>query len=146
MSIKSTVLGFLLSLLFLGSLIVVRPEWFLFYKSASYPIWMIKYLPRTISLQSFLVFLALLPVVIAAIDFRRAAYAVLLVVSIAPVAALLVYVLESYHRQTVLNLVANLVFHYFWIVGFHLLMPTVFLLAARSIFTRLTQKWLRFKN
>ena len=130
MNIKVPLFGFLLSLLLLSALIALRPEWFLFYKTVGNPIWA-DYLPRGITHQSFLAVFALLPAVSAAVDFRRAAASVLLALSISPLVALVIYALERAHQQALLNLIANVVFHYFWIIGFHLLLPAAGILCVR---------------
>jgi len=127
--------GFVISLLMLSLAIVIWSDLFLFSKIVHLPEWA-EILPNPIDAPKYITFLCLIPVVFAAKNLVNATASTSKVIFLASLAALPGYALNT----TVLDmrLLFNLAFHYFWIIGFHCLLPALVLLGLRAVLQWLT--------
>jgi hypothetical protein len=118
------------SALLLGGSVLHWQSLFLFSKVVYLPAWT-AYLPSPIYTPAYLAFLCLLPATLASSTLRAAFRAVVIAVLSAPLPALALYAANGQPWR--LELWANVLFNYVWVLGFHCAVPAAILLVARSV-------------
>ena len=119
------------SVIALSVAMVVWADLFTFSKVVQLPQWA-KALPWPMFAPSFLAFACLIPAAFGTDTFANACKAVTFSVLGCPLAAVVVYALNPLYQDRFLP--ANVLFNYFWVIGFHCLIPALLLVAARAIF------------
>ena len=118
------------SALLLGGAVVLWQDLFFFSKVVYLPAWTAS-LPSPIYTPAYLAFLCLLPAALASSTLSAAVRATVVAVGIAPLPALVLY--ASNAQSSGLELWANVLFNYAWVLGFHCALPAAVLLVVRSI-------------
>lgn len=123
------------SIVALSVAMVVWVDLFTFSKVVHLPQWA-DALPWPIFTPSFLALVCLVPAAFGTDAFASACKAVIFSLMVSPLAAVVACALNPFYQDRFLP--ANAVFNYFWVIGFHCLIPAVLLLAVRAIlyFTR----------
>jgi len=119
-----------LSIIPLAIAMVVWPELFLWSKVVYLPSWA-KFLPIPIFTGACVSFLCLIPAAFFTASFASAKRALFMTVAITPTVAVATYVLDSANINKYLPF--NIVFHYFWVILFCLLLPTIILGTIRKL-------------
>ncbi|WP_024929234.1 hypothetical protein [Methylophilus sp. OH31] len=124
-----------ISIFALSVAMVVWVELFTFSKVVHLPQWA-DALPWPILAPSFLVLLCLIPAAFGTHTFANACKAIIFSLLVCPLVAVVAYALNPLYQTRFLP--ANALFNYFWVIGFHCLVPAMLLLAVRAIvyFTR----------
>lgn len=121
-------LSMLASILLLSAAMVIWVDLFIFSKVIFLPDWA-DALPRPVDAPSFLAFLCLLPAALIASTIRYAVRGVVVSVVVAPLFAVATFALDPIHQNSFI--VANVLFHYVWIILFHCAIPSMLLLSLR---------------
>lgn len=124
-----------ISIVALTVVMIVWVDLFTFSKAVHLPQWA-DALPWPIFAPSFLVFFSLIPAAFGTDTFANAYKAIIFSLLVCPLAAVVAYALNPLYQTRFLP--ANALFNYFWVIGFHCLVPAMVLLAVRAIvyFTR----------
>jgi len=124
-----------ISIVALSVAMVVWVDLFIFSKVVHLPQWA-DALPLPILAPSFLVFFCLIPAAFGPDSFKSACHAIIFSLLVCPIAAVISYAVNPLYQDWFLP--ANALFNYFWVIGFHCLVPAMLLLAVRAIvyFTR----------
>lgn len=127
----------IISLLLLSLAVAYWPELFFFSKSVHLPAWA-EHLPTPINAPIYVALACLTPSVVTSASTKQAATSGFKVVLLAPLLGLLLYVLQP--QGSFLELLANTVFHYLWIIGFNCLLPLAALLCVRGAWQLITRR------
>jgi len=120
-----------ISIVALSVAMVVWVELFTFSKVVHLPQWA-DALPWPIFAPSFLVLFCLIPAAFGTDTFKSAYKAIIFSLLVCPLAAVVAYALNPLNQTRFLP--ANALFNYFWVIGFHCLIPALLVLVTRAIF------------
>jgi len=126
---KRNLLAAFASLLPLAAAMLMWGDLFLWAKVLHIPDWL-NALPAPLLFPAYLAFLCLLPAALLADELVAAGVAVALAVLVAPLFAVAAYALQARHQDGAL--LANMAFHYCWIVLFFCVVPALLVLLFRA--------------
>ena len=127
--INIDLLVLIVSIVALSSAVAIWSDLFLFSKSVRLPEWT-NILPSPINVPLYIAFVCLIPVALVPNTLKKATVAITKTILLSPIFALFLYAADTKHQDS--YLVPNLLFDYFWVVGFNCLLPAFLLLFLRG--------------